>query len=228
MNAQQVETTQADQAAVSPLVKDILGADSGKAFFAALDAQAQSVEAESSAPAEGEEEKKSANSRAFLLQYLDMITGKKGYVTAGTTHDFKRMMGSVVADHQAEIDRNNRAGDKAWFNVFVAARNKMLHTKVTHFTNISKLRQVVLGSKNAELTEFFNLFMFTITKVSLVANHRTIEGVTRITLLMPMLTLIFASKPIPEDVQAILDKEEYARNLLSVYEAMTELLMPTE
>ena len=221
MNPQAIEEVQEMQAAPSALVNDILGEDSGKSFLAALDEQAKNAY-----EGESEEDEKQANSRAFLLQYLDMITGKKGFITAGTVFNFQRILKNALAGNEEAFERLNKAGDQAWFKVFVAARNKMLHTKTDHFTNITKLRQVVIGSKSEELTKFFNQFMFVISKVSLASpeNRHAIEGITRITLLMPMLTLIFASKPLPEDVQAILDKEDYAKNLHNTFEAMSELI----
>lgn len=205
----------------APVSEILANNETTQNFLSALDAQAKA-----DTTIEANENGEKSSSRAFLLQYLDMISGSKGYVNENTVKTFQSMLGEVKTQYKAEIEKINAKGESAWFKVYCSARTKMQNTKTKRFTDITKLRRVVLSSKDESLVKLFNEFMFFISKRNLSAevNRNAVEGITRVTLLMPMLTLIFASKPLPEDVQNILDTQEYAVSLQNTFDAMVSLM----
>ena len=205
----------------APVSEILANGETTQNFLSALDAQAKA-----DTTIEANEKGEKSTSRAFLLQYLDMISGSKGYVNENTVKVFQSMLEEVKAQYKAEFDKISAKGASAWFKVYCSARTKMQNTKTKRFTDITKLRRVVLASNDESIVNLFNSFMFFVSKKNLSdeANRNVVEGITRVTLLMPMLTLIFASKPIPEDVQSILDTQEYAVSLQSTFDAMVTVM----
>ena len=125
----------------APVSEILANNETTQNFLSALDAQAKA-----DTTIEANENGEKSSSRAFLLQYLDMISGSKGYVNENTVKTFQTMLGEVKTQYKAEIEKINAKGESAWFKVYCSARTKMQNTKTKRFTDITKLRRVVLSS----------------------------------------------------------------------------------